>query len=69
MCNVTWDLVMYMYHGELRLYQGYKQIGKAAYRLTGKGGLYPAKFDSTKKKMDPVIDDLLKRFPIQGSGS
>jgi hypothetical protein len=61
MCNRTWDMATYMHHAELRLYRAQEQIGYAEYHLKGGGGLSLMKFDSTKSKMDPVIDELLSR--------
>ncbi|MDI6741560.1 MAG: Sbal_3080 family lipoprotein [Smithella sp.] len=61
-CEVTWDLATYMKHAELRLYQGNAQIGYAEYHLRGGGGLSLMKWQSTKTKMDPVIDELLNGF-------
>ena len=64
MCNQTWDMAMYMHHAELRFYRAQAQIGYAEYHLKGKGGWSVMKYESTKKKMDPVIDELLSSYPI-----
>jgi hypothetical protein len=64
MCNRRWDLVNYMHHAELHLYRTEVQIGYAEYHLRGSGGLSLMKYESTKKKMDPVIDELLSGHPI-----
>jgi hypothetical protein len=64
MCNQTWDMAMYMHHAELRLYQKQFQIGYAEYHLNGSGGFSLMKWQSAKTKMDPVIDELLKNYPI-----
>lgn len=64
MCNQTWDMAMYMHHAELRLYRSQAQIGYAEYHLKGGGGFSLMKWESTKKKMDPVIDELLSNYPI-----
>jgi hypothetical protein len=63
MCNQTWDMAMYMHHAELRLYRAQAQIGYAEYHLKGKGGWSFMKYESTKKKIDPVIDELLSGYP------
>jgi hypothetical protein len=63
-CEVTWDMATYMHHAELRLYRGQSQIGYAEYHLNGEGGFSLMKWESTKKKMDPVMDRLLSRYPI-----
>ena len=55
----SWDLETYLSHAELWLEKDGRQIGYAEYHLIGKGGLDLTKFDGTKTKMDPVIDELL----------
>ncbi|PKN53779.1 MAG: hypothetical protein CVU55_01235 [Deltaproteobacteria bacterium HGW-Deltaproteobacteria-13] len=65
-CEVTWDFATYMKHAELRLYQGNAQIGSAEYHLKGGGGFSLMKWQSTKTKMDPVIDELLSGHSIKG---
>lgn len=55
----TWDMAMYLHHAELTLEKDGKIIGSAVYHLTGQGGLSPMKHQSTKTKMNPVIDELL----------
>ena len=55
----SWDLDTYLSHAELWLEKDGQQIGYAEYHLIGKGGLDLTKWDGTKTKMDPVIDDLL----------
>lgn len=55
----TWDIGMYMHHAELRLRKGNKTVAQAEYHLNGKGGLSLMKFQGTKTKMDPVVDQLL----------
>jgi len=52
-----WDLVPYLDEAELRLWRSGRQIGAADYRH--RGGFALTKFAGTKKKMDPVIDQLL----------
>ena len=64
MCERTWDMAIYMHHAELRLYRAQVQIGYAEYHLKGGGGFSPMKWESTKTKMDPVIDELLSGHPI-----
>jgi hypothetical protein len=55
----AWDLGTYMHHAELRLEQNGQHIGSAEYHLIGEGGLSIMKWQSTKTKMDPIIDQLL----------
>jgi hypothetical protein len=50
-----------MYFAELRIEKDGKEVGYAEYRLVGdKGGLSLMKFQGTKAKLDPVIDELFK---------
>jgi hypothetical protein len=56
----NWDLVPYMYFAELRIEKDGKEIGYAEYRLEGKGGFSLMKYQGTKAKIDPVIDELFK---------
>lgn len=62
-CERTWDMASYMHHAELRLYRGNEQIGYAEYHLKGQGGFSLMKWQSTRTKMDPVIDELLSGNP------
>ena len=55
----TWDFGTYLHHAELRIEKNGRLIGSAEYHLTGKGGLSLTKWQNTKTKMDPVIDQLL----------
>ncbi len=56
----SWDMATYLSHAELRLWQGGRQIASAEYHLRGKGGFALTKWQGTKTKMDPVIDQLLQ---------
>lgn len=66
-CSVTltytalrsWDFKPYLSHAELRLWRDGLQIGSADYHLKGGGGFALTKWQGTKAKMDPVIDQLL----------
>lgn len=55
-----WDFTLYLSHAEMTLEKDRQQIAYAVFHLKGGGGLAFTKWDSTKKKMDPVIDALLK---------
>jgi hypothetical protein len=57
----SWDFVTYLSHAELWLERNGQQIASAEYHLVGKGGLSLMKWQGTKTKMDPVIDDLLRQ--------
>jgi hypothetical protein len=55
----SWDFAPYLAQAELWLRQDGKQVGYAEYHLVGGGGLSLMKWQGTKTKMDPVIDQLL----------
>ena len=57
----SWDVVTYLSHAELWLERNGQQVASAEYHLVGKGGLSLMKWQGTKTKMDPVIDDLLQQ--------
>ena len=58
----TWDFTTYLAYAELRLENNNRKIASAEYRLRGGGGLALMKWQSTKTKMDPVIDKLLTGY-------
>ena len=63
----SWDLASYLWYAELRLEHKGQKIGLAEYRLKGRGltsrgGASLMKWQATKTKMDPVIDELLKAY-------
>jgi hypothetical protein len=58
----SWDFVTYLSHAELRLENKGQKIAEAEYHLKGKGGFSFMKWEDTKTKMDPVIDELLKAY-------
>jgi hypothetical protein len=63
----SWDLTLYLWYAELRLEHKGQKIGFAEYRLRGRGltargGLSLMKWQGTKTKMDPVLDELLKAY-------
>lgn len=58
----SWDFSPYLSYAELRLESKGRKIASAEYRLRGKGGFSLMKWQGTKAKMDPVIDELLKAY-------
>ena len=58
----SWDVTPYLSHAELHLLRKGEEVANAEYHLKGKGGYSPKKWQSTKTKMDPVIDELLKEY-------
>jgi hypothetical protein len=57
----SWDFAPYLSHAELRLEKDGRQVAFAEYHLVGKGGFSLMKWQGTKAKIDPVIDELLKK--------
>lgn len=56
----SWDMVPYLSQAELRIVgPSRREVARADYHLRGKGGLSLLKWQGTKAKMDPVIDQLL----------
>jgi hypothetical protein len=58
----SWDFSPYLSHAEIRLEKSGRKIAYAEYHLSGKGGFSLMKWQGTKAKMDPVIDELLKAY-------
>jgi hypothetical protein len=59
-----WDIVTFMSDAHLDLYKGNLLIASADRKnpsgLFGFGGMNPSKWNSTRSKVDPLIDELLK---------
>lgn len=56
----SWDLAPYLSQAELRIVgPNRREVARADYHLRNKGGLSLLKWQGTKAKMDPVIDQLL----------
>lgn len=58
----SWDFAPYLSYAELDLFKNGSPIASADYHLRGKGGFSLMKWQGVKKKMDPVIDQLLKDY-------
>lgn len=56
----SWDMAPYLSTAEIVILGPRRQtLAKANYHLRGKGGLSLMKWQGTKSKIDPVIDELL----------
>ncbi len=64
----SWDLTPFLSHAEVYLSRDGQQVASGVFHLRGKGGLTLTKYNSTKQKMDPVIDQLIGRAPSDESG-
>ena len=56
----SWDITPYLSHAELRLERDGEEVGYGEFHLRGKGGYSMYKWQGTKTKMDPVIDQLFE---------
>ena len=56
----NWDLAPYLTDATISIDRNGRRVAEASYHLKGKGGLSLTKWQGTKAKMDPVIDELLK---------
>lgn len=62
----SWDVVTYLSVAEINIQDAQRRtVASANYHLRGKGGLSMMKWQSTKTKMDPVIDQLLANVRLQ----
>jgi hypothetical protein len=57
-----WDMAAYLVDATIRIEKGGEIIASATYHLKGGGGLSLEKWNSTKAKLDPVIDELLQNY-------
>jgi len=61
----SWDMAPYLSSAELTILGPRRQtLATAAYHLRGKGGLSLMKWQGTKSKMDPVIEELLSEVQL-----
>ena len=65
-----WDFKPFMSQANISLYSGKELVGTASYKLPngifGGGGINPAKWDSTKEKIDPLLDELFRNYSTAG---
>ncbi len=54
----SWDLAPYLSQAEIWIERDGAQVGYAEFHLRGKGGYSFYKWQGTKKKIDPMIDQL-----------
>jgi hypothetical protein len=63
-----WDFTAFMSEASIKLYRDKKLIGNVSYEtptgIFGGGGANPAKWKSTKEKLDPLLDELFKYYPV-----
>lgn len=60
-----WDLAPYMVDATINIEKDGLRVGHAQYHLNGGGGFSMLKWEGTKTKLDPVIDELLKDYAIR----
>lgn len=62
----SWDGIPYLSSAEIKVLDPQRRtLASANYHLRGKGGLSLMKWQGTKTKMDPVIDQLLANVEIE----
>jgi hypothetical protein len=54
----SWDLAPYLSQAEIWIERDGRQVGHGEFHLRAKGGYSFYKFQGTKKKIDPMIDQL-----------
>src|SRR5271157_4865508 len=64
--HLTWDLKPYLVRATINIEKESHRIAHAEYHLVGGGGLDVMKWEGTKAKIGPVIDELLKGFNKSG---
>jgi len=57
-----WDMAPYLVDATIRIEKNGEIVASAEYHLKGGGGLSLAKWNSTKSKIDPVINELLQNY-------
>jgi hypothetical protein len=57
-----WDMAPYLCDATINMTKDGQTVATATYHLMGGGGLSPAKWNGTKSKIDPVIDQLLEHY-------
>ncbi|MFC1815550.1 Sbal_3080 family lipoprotein [Thermodesulfobacteriota bacterium] len=59
-----WDFTLFMSEAEIKLYHQRELVGSTSYKLPtgifGMGGINPEKWNSTKEKLDPLLDELFQ---------
>ena len=55
----SWDMAPYLVDATVTIDRNGRRVAEGIYHLKGKGGLSLAKWQGTKAKMDPVIDQML----------
>lgn len=58
----SWDFATYLSVAQLTLTRRGQTVATADYHLIGKGGFSLMKWQGTKTKMDPVLDQLLQNY-------
>jgi hypothetical protein len=61
-----WDMAPYLARATINILKDGRRIAQAEYHLRGGGGFSLMKWQGTKTKMDPVIDELLKGISPKG---
>ena len=60
----TWDFASYLCDATITLSKDGRKVAQALYHLKGGGGFSLTKWSGSRSKIDPVIDELLKKYPV-----
>ena len=58
----NWDMAPYLVDANIRIERNGEIVASASYHLRAGGGLSLTKWNGTKSKIDPVIDELLQNY-------
>lgn len=64
-----WDLGTYLVDAKISVWKDDVLFGSAHYHLNGHGGLSVMKWEGTKAKITPPLNQMLKEYPLKASRS
>jgi hypothetical protein len=62
--TMGWDVMLYLNQVDLRIDHQGQKVASGTYHLIGSGGISSIKWNPTKDKVDPLIDELLVNYSI-----
>jgi hypothetical protein len=62
-----WDMATYLVDANITVWKDQVLFGSAHYHLNGHGGLSLMKWEGTKAKLTPPMDEMLKAYPIKAN--
>jgi hypothetical protein len=64
----TWDFGSYLTDAVITITKNGQEVARAIYHLKARGGAAPTKWLGAKTKIDPMIDELLRDYPVVTNG-